>query len=58
MEDAEAANLDKIQDLSDLELAALLCLVADQHCIIATDDELLDRLEQELRIVSTLYQCH
>lgn len=52
MEDAEEENLDKVQDLSDLELAALLCLIADQHCIIATDDELVDDLEQELRIVS------
>ncbi|KAF2104805.1 hypothetical protein NA57DRAFT_51606 [Rhizodiscina lignyota] len=50
MEDAEEENLDKVQDLSDLELAALLCLVADEHCIIATDDNLLNDLEQELRI--------
>jgi hypothetical protein len=37
--------------LSDIELAVLLCLVAEQHCIIESDRHLLDGLEQELRIV-------
>ncbi len=42
---------DKIHGLSDLELATLLCLIANQHCIIETDKDALDELEQELRLV-------
>lgn len=45
--------LDKVQDLSDLELAALLCLTNQEHCIINTDAEAVDDLVQELRLVST-----
>ena len=42
---------EKVQALSDIELAVLVCLVADQHCIIETDKQLLDEVEHELRIV-------
>lgn len=45
--------LDKVQDLSDLELAALLCLTTQEHCIIDTNAEAVDDLVQELRLVST-----
>jgi hypothetical protein len=51
MEEASGRIVDKIQALSDAELAVLLCLGADQHCIIETDKYLLDGLEQELGIV-------
>lgn len=43
--------VERVQDLNDVELAALLCLVAGQHCIIQTEPESLDDLEQELRLV-------
>lgn len=42
----------KIQYLSDLELAALICLVADQHCIIETKQEYLDSVHEELILAS------
>jgi hypothetical protein len=42
----------KIQDLSDLELATLLCLVADQHCcIVQADEDHLDNVRRELELV-------
>lgn len=48
----EATGLvEKIQELTDLELAVLLSLVASQHCIIQTEEDSLDSLEQELRLV-------
>ena len=42
----------KVQSLSDLELAVLICLVADQHCIIETEKELINNVEAELRLVT------
>lgn len=42
---------DKVQYLSDIELAVLVCLVADQHCIIETRRELLDPVANELVLV-------
>ena len=48
---ADEGLLDKVQDLSDLELAALLCLTNQEHCIIDTDTEAVDDLVQELRMV-------
>ncbi|MCJ1303069.1 hypothetical protein MMC08_005876 [Hypocenomyce scalaris] len=44
---------EKVQELTDVELATLLCLVAGQHCIIQTEEEGLDALEQELQLVAT-----
>ena len=41
----------KIQALGDLELAVLLCLTAQQHCIISAQNLLLDTLAQELQSV-------
>lgn len=41
----------KIQALGDLELAVLLCLVAQQHCIISTQNILIDSLAHELQLV-------
>jgi hypothetical protein len=43
--------IDRVHDLSDLELATLLCLIAKEHCIVETDAESLDDLEQELQLV-------
>lgn len=39
------------QDLSDLELATLLCLVAKQHCLVETEEDIVDDLAQELALV-------
>ena len=41
----------RVQDLSDIELALLLCLIANQHCIIHTTEDSLEALEEELQIV-------
>ncbi|EDN91116.1 hypothetical protein SS1G_00519 [Sclerotinia sclerotiorum 1980 UF-70] len=51
MADEELIN--KIHELSDLELAALICLVAEEHCIIDTDPDALDDLVQELQLVAS-----
>ena len=45
------AFLDHVEDLTDLELAVLLSLVAQQHCLVMTTDELLDDLASELALV-------
>ena len=51
--------LSKVQDLTDVELALLLCLVANQHCIIETTEEALDKLEDEILLVCTTpIICH
>ena len=42
---------EKSQKLSDIQLAILLSLVAGEHCIIHTEDEYLDPLKDELRLV-------
>lgn len=52
MEEASDPLAQKVQALSDIELAVLLCLVADQHCIIDAESQFIDGLEQELGIVS------
>ncbi|KAF2706010.1 hypothetical protein K504DRAFT_387494 [Pleomassaria siparia CBS 279.74] len=53
MEEARDPIAEKVQALSDIELAVLLCLVADQHCIIETSKQLLLGLEQELQIIAS-----
>ncbi|KAE8450897.1 hypothetical protein EG329_005337 [Mollisiaceae sp. DMI_Dod_QoI] len=50
---AEEPLLNKVQHLSDLELATLICLVAQEHCIIDTEPDALDDLLQELEFVAT-----
>ncbi len=42
-----------IADLSDLELAVLACLVANQHCIIRAQEELLNDLQSELELIAS-----
>lgn len=49
---ADDALLQKVQTLSDLELAALLCLLSEEHCIIDTEPEALDDVVRELKLVS------
>jgi hypothetical protein len=45
--------LERVQSLSDLSLAALLCLVNRQHCLISTRLEALDDLVLELQLISS-----
>ena len=48
---ADETLLSKVHELSDLELAALICLVAQEHCIIDTEPDAIDELVQELEQV-------
>jgi hypothetical protein len=48
---ADQDLLHKVHDLSDLELATLICLVTEEHGIIDTDQESIDELIQELELV-------
>lgn len=43
-----------IQGLSDLELATLISLIAKEHCLIESDEDLLDDVAQELALVRLL----
>ena len=43
--------VERVQELTDLELAMLLSLAAGQHCIIIAEQDDLDPLEQELHLV-------
>lgn len=47
----ESALIESIQELTDLELALLLGLTAGEHCIIQTEEEVLDLAEEELQLV-------
>jgi hypothetical protein len=52
MEDGNNAIASKVQELSDLELAALLCFVAEQHCCIIEADQVdLDNVQEEIKLV-------
>lgn len=51
MDEASRRIAEKAQALSDVELAVLLCLVAEQHCIIEAEKEALNSLEEELQLV-------
>lgn len=44
--------IEKIQALTDLELAILLSLVAGQHCLIETEPDSIQLAFQELQLVS------
>jgi hypothetical protein len=63
---ADEQLLDKIHSLGDLELAALLCLIAREHCLISTEPDSVDELAEELRLVasktfglsSAIVSCH
>ena len=47
----ESGLIKRIQELTDLELALLLSLVAEEHCIIQSEEEFIDPLEEELHLV-------
>ena len=44
--------LEKVHSLSDLELAALLSLIAREHCLVSTDTNSVDELADELRLIA------
>jgi hypothetical protein len=46
------AFVDHVEDLTDLELAVTLSLVAQHHCMVIVADELLDHLASELALVN------
>lgn len=45
--------LDNVHDLTDLELAVLLSLIAQQHCLITTDEDLINDLSSELALIAS-----
>jgi hypothetical protein len=51
---ADETLIGRVHELSDLELATLICLVAQEHCIIDTDPVALDDLVQELELVRSI----
>ncbi|KAK1754767.1 hypothetical protein QBC47DRAFT_384893 [Echria macrotheca] len=64
--DPDDGLLDKARRLNDLELAALLSLIAREHCLISTAPEAVDELTEELRLIaartfglsSAVVSCH
>ncbi|KAK3299281.1 uncharacterized protein B0H64DRAFT_472435 [Chaetomium fimeti] len=63
---ADEQLLDKIHNLSDLELAVLLSLIAREHCLVSTEPDSVDELAEELRLIasktfnlsSAIISCH
>ena len=43
--------VERVQELTDVELAMLLSLIAGQHCMIQTEKEAISSLEQEIQLV-------
>ncbi|KAI0009014.1 hypothetical protein F4779DRAFT_405482 [Xylariaceae sp. FL0662B] len=50
---ADEDLLQKVHNLGDLGLAALLCLISREHCIISTEPTELDDLVAELQLVAS-----
>jgi hypothetical protein len=48
---ADESLFDRVHELTDLELAALLSLINREHCLISTPDYALDDLVEELQLV-------
>ncbi len=48
--------LEKVHDLSDLELAVLLCLISREHCLISTPASAIGGLVSELQLVCNINQ--
>ena len=46
--------LEKVHDLSDLELAVLLCLISREHCLISTPAGAISELVTELQLVCNI----
>ncbi|KAK3378412.1 hypothetical protein B0H63DRAFT_246872 [Podospora didyma] len=53
MTDEQQLLLQRVHKLSDLELAALLSLVAHEHCLISTVPSAVGELAEELRLIAT-----
>ena len=58
MEEADDRLALKVQTLSDLELAVLICLVSDQHCIIEAVEDFTNDVAEELKLVSRICGSH
>lgn len=43
--------IDRAQELTDLELALLVSLVAGQHCLIEAKAEALNSIQKEIKLV-------
>ncbi|KAI0459843.1 hypothetical protein F5B21DRAFT_454423 [Xylaria acuta] len=50
---ADEGLVHKVRELGDIDLAALLCLISREHCVISTDAEYLDDLTVELQLVAS-----
>ncbi|CAK7273757.1 hypothetical protein SEPCBS57363_005813 [Sporothrix epigloea] len=58
--------VDRVHDLSDIELAVLLSLISHGHCVIGTPEDAVQQLVQELALISqgvfglscTVADCH
>ncbi|KAI0193967.1 hypothetical protein EV127DRAFT_422840 [Xylaria flabelliformis] len=50
---ADEGLVHKVRELGDMDLAALLCLISREHCIISTEAEYLDDLTVELQLVAS-----
>jgi hypothetical protein len=48
---ADESLFDRVHELTDLELAALLSLINREHCLISTPEYALDDLVAELQLV-------
>jgi hypothetical protein len=48
---ADESLIEKVHDLSDLELGILLSLISREHCLISTPRDALDDLVEELQLV-------
>lgn len=53
---ADEALVKKSQNLGDLELAILICLIAQEHCRIDTESVFLDDLAEELQEVNMQFK--
>lgn len=64
--DPDPRLLQQLHELNDIELAALLSLIAREHCLISTPADAVDNLTEELRLIaartfgltSTVVHCH
>ncbi|CAK7209108.1 hypothetical protein SCUCBS95973_000339 [Sporothrix curviconia] len=52
MEEDDGDLVDRVHDLSDLELAVLLSLVSHGHCVIGTPEGSVEELVEELGLIS------
>lgn len=46
-----------VHRLNDVELAMLLSLVADKHCILSTEEGYIQLLQRQLELVSRKSSC-